>query len=183
MPSIDERLRRIAFIVCDVDGVVTDGRIWYDAEGRPFRSLHARDGTGLTLWRLAGGKSALVSGLGSKAMEAIAAQWQCAECHMWVKDKAGVCRDMASRHGVALDEMAFLGDDVIDIPAFRVVGLAVAVADAAEEARAAAHLVTEAPGGQGAIRELVRRILNAQGRLADAVAAYHDRGHLGSDDV
>lgn len=173
--TLEERLRRIRFIVCDVDGVLTDGQMWFDGEGRPFRALHARDATALTLWHLAGGKSAIVTGLGSKAIGAIAAQWRCCEIHEWIRDKARVCREMAARHGIALDEMAFLGDDLIDVRAMQVVGLAVAVGDAAPEAKAAAHVVTEAPGGHGALRELVYRILRTQGTLAASIERYCDR--------
>ena len=175
MSDLEDRLRRIKFIVCDVDGVLTDGRMWFDGEGRPFRWLHARDGAALTLWRLVGGKAALVTGLGSKAVEAIVNQWQLAECHMWIRDKARVCREMAERHGIALEEMAFLGDDIIDLPALRVVGVAVAVADAVQEARDVADIVLQTRGGEGAVRELVHRILRAKGELEHAVDLYCNR--------
>lgn len=175
MDGLDAYLRRIKFIVCDVDGVLTDGRIWYDGKGRPFRWIHARDGAAFTLWHLAGGQSALVSGLGCPAIEAIAAQWRCAECHQWVKDKGRVCREIAGRHNIVPQEMAFLGDDIIDLSAWRAVGLGVVVPDALPELRAAADLILETPGGQGAIRELVHRILQAQGRLAKAVELYCGR--------
>lgn len=173
--DIEERLRRITFIVTDVDGVLTDGRIWFDGEGLPFRWIHARDATSFTLWHLAGGKSALVSGLGSKAMESIQDRWKCCECHMWIRDKARVCREMAERHGIPLEQMAFLGDDLIDLYAIQAVGLGVAVADAEPEVKEAAALVLESPGGTGALRELVVRILRAQGRLEDAMKQYCDR--------
>ncbi len=173
--DFEEHLKRISFIVCDVDGVLTDGRMWYDGEGLPFRYLHARDGAAFTLWHLSGGRSALVSGLGSKAIEAIAKQWKCAECHMWIRDKARVCREIADRHGIPLEAMAFLGDDLIDLQAMRTVGLGVAVGDAAPEAKQAAALVLQSPGGQGAVRELIHRVLTAQGRLQEAIEKYCNR--------
>jgi 3-deoxy-D-manno-octulosonate 8-phosphate phosphatase (KDO 8-P phosphatase) len=177
MPAleIEERMRRIQMIICDVDGVLTDGTMWFDGEGRPFRHIHARDGTALTLWRMVGGKSALVSGLGSKALEAMAAQWKCVECRMWVKNKARVCEEIAGKYGIPIEAMAFLGDDIIDRSAIRVVGLGVAVADAVAELKAEAHLTLDTPGGQGAVRELVHRILGAQGRLDEAVERYCNR--------
>ena len=111
--TLEERLRRIRFIVCDVDGVLTDGQMWFDGEGRPFRALHARDAAALTLWHLSGGKTALVSGLGSQALAAIANIWKCCETHEWIRDKARVCREMAERHGIALEEIPlFLGTTV-----------------------------------------------------------------------
>ncbi|HOZ45345.1 MAG TPA: HAD hydrolase family protein [Candidatus Hydrogenedentes bacterium] len=175
MAELDDRLKSVSLIVCDVDGVLTNGQIPFDGEGRPFRSFHVRDVTALTLWHLAGGRSAVVSGLESKAVEMLAARWRCAECHMRVKDKGAICRDIAARNGVPLEHMAFLGDDFIDLTALRLVGLAVAVADAVPEAKAAAHLVTRCAGGEGALRELVEAILKAQGRYDAAVEAYCQR--------
>jgi 3-deoxy-D-manno-octulosonate 8-phosphate phosphatase (KDO 8-P phosphatase) len=172
---MEDRLKRIAFLVCDVDGVLTDGRIWFDGDGKPFRWLHARDGTALTLWHISGGKSALVSGLGSKAMETVTAQWKCNECHMWIRDKARVCREIAARHGLSLDQMAFLGDDLIDVRAMQAVGLAAAVADAAQEAKDVADIVLASAGGEGAVRELVYLMLRAKGCLEKAVETYCDR--------
>ncbi len=173
--TLEQRLRRIRFIVCDVDGVLTDGQMWFDGEGRPFRALHARDAAAFTLWHLSGGKTALVSGLGSPALAAIAKIWKCCEMHEWVRDKARVCHEMAQRHGIALEEMAFLGDDLIDVRAMQAVGLAVAVADAAFEAKAVAHMVTHALGGRGALRELVYRLLESQGTLDASIEQYCDR--------
>lgn len=175
MSSIHEQLRRLRFIVCDVDGVLTDGRVFYDGEGLPFRSVHVRDVTAMNLWRMVGGKIAMVTGLESRAIEVIAERWGCVELHANVRDKARVIQEMAIRHSTDLAEMAFLGDDIIDVPAMRLVGLAVAVADAAEEARTAAHLVLDAGSGGGGLRELVHRALRAQGRYEEAVAAYCNR--------
>ncbi len=175
MTALKDRLRRVKFIVCDIDGVLTDGSIPFDGEGRPFRTFHVRDVTAMTLWRLAGGKCAIISGLGSKAVEAVAKTWKLTETHLWVRNKQRVCIEMAKRHGFALEELAFLGDDLIDMRVMRVVGLAVAVSDAAPEIREIAHLVTEARGGQGALRELVMRILEAQGRLEEVLDLYCSR--------
>jgi 3-deoxy-D-manno-octulosonate 8-phosphate phosphatase (KDO 8-P phosphatase) len=175
MTEIEQRLQRITFIVCDFDGVLTDGRVWFDGEGRPFRWIHARDGTALTMWNLVGGKAALVSGLGSKAMEAIAQQWYCCECHTWVRDKLRVCREIAERHSIALEDMAFLGDDIIDLYAVQTVGVGAAVANAVPELKDAAALVLDSQGGTGALRELVQRILRAQGRLDEAMKKYCQR--------
>jgi len=175
MPDLQQRLKKIAFIVTDVDGVLTDGRMWYDAEGRPFRYLSARDGTGLTMWRLSGGKCAIVSGLGSKSLEAIQAQWRIEELYMWVKDKGRVCREIAQKHGVTLDRMAFIADDIIDLSGLRAVGFPVAVADAVPAVKEAAALVLESAGGQGAVREFVQLVLAAQGRLDEVIGKYTTR--------
>jgi 3-deoxy-D-manno-octulosonate 8-phosphate phosphatase (KDO 8-P phosphatase) len=175
MSTLHERLRRLRLIVCDVDGVLTDGRVFYDGEGRPFRSVHVRDVTAMNLWRMIGGKIAMVTGLESRAIEVIAERWGCVELHASVRDKARVLREMTNRQCVALKETAFLGDDIIDLPAMRIAGLAVAVADAVEEARNEAHLVLDAAGGHGGLRELVHRALRAQGRYEEAVGNYCNR--------
>ncbi len=175
MSQLEKRLKQITFIVTDVDGVLTDGRMWFDGEGRPFRYLFARDGTGLTLWHLSGGKSAIVTGLGSKALETIQQQWRCDEIFMWVKDKGRVCREIAAKYGITPDQMAFVADDIIDLPGMQAVGLPIAVADAMPAIKNAAALVLQSGGGQGAIRELVELILSAQGRLEEAVTKYTTR--------
>ncbi|MCP4644983.1 MAG: HAD hydrolase family protein [bacterium] len=177
MTDLTEHLRRIRFIVCDVDGVLTDGSIVFDGEGRPSRAFNARDATALTMWHLSGGKSALVSGLGSKAVESIGAYWKCAEVHMWIKDKRRICEEIATRHGIGLDEMAFLGDDLIDVRAMEACGLGVAPADGSREALAAADLVMDAPGGNGPLRGFVYRVLEAQDRLDEVIELYCDRSN------
>jgi len=175
MSDMKERLCRIRLIVCDVDGVLTDGSIPFDADGRQLRTFNVRDVTSLTFWRLSGGLSALISGLGSKAVEALADTWRVTEVHTWVKNKQQVLRDMAERLEVPLDCVAYLGDDLIDKRAMEIVGLAVAVRDAAPEIRAVAHLVTEARGGHGALREVVELILRTQGRMDDILEQYTRR--------
>lgn len=175
MSDLESRLRNIRLIVTDVDGVLTDGRIPFDGEGRQFRTFNVRDVTALTLWRLSGGLSALVSGLGSKAVEALAETWRCTEYHAWVRNKEKICREMALRHHLTLDQVAYLGDDIIDLRAMRAVGLAVAVHDAAPEILEIADVVTDAKGGSGALRELVMRILEAQGRTEEVLDLYCSR--------
>lgn len=175
MPDLQQRLQKVSYIVTDVDGVLTDGCMWFDGEGQPFRYLHARDGTGLTLWHLVGGKSAIVSGLGSKAIEAIQKQWRCDGLYMWVRDKGRVCREIAEKHSISLEQIAFVADDLIDLPALRVVGLPVAVADAVPVVKENARLVLQTPGGKGALRELIEIVLQAQGRLEEAIEKYTTR--------
>lgn len=173
MSGLESKLAKIRFIVSDVDGVLTDGRMGIDGEGRPFRSFHVRDGTGLGLWKLAGGKSALVSGQGSKSVETIAAQWKCDELMMNIRDKGAACRDLAERYSMSMDQLAFIGDDLLDLSALTVVGLSVAVSDAVAEVRDAADLITDLSGGRGALRELIEKILRAQGNYEKACIAYH----------
>ncbi|MFA6242742.1 MAG: HAD hydrolase family protein [Candidatus Hydrogenedentales bacterium] len=179
MQDLVHRMSRIRLIVTDVDGVLTDGKMWFDGEGRPFRAFYARDGLGIALWRYVDGKIAFVSGLASPAVETLAKQWRCCACLTNTRDKASACRQIASEQGLSLEEIAFIGDDVIDLNAMEIVGLAVAVKDAIEEARAAAHYVTVAPGGHGALREVVNRILMSRGKLEECIRRYRE-DHLAS---
>lgn len=172
MLTLEERLRRVRLIVSDVDGVLTDGLMGIDAEGRHFRFFSVRDGLGLAMWRLCDGRIALVTGLGSAAVETIAKQWKCVACLTHVVQKSKACRELAEAQGVSLEEMAFVGDDLIDLDALAIVGLAVAAHDAVPAVKAAAHWTTDTPGGKGVLREVVERILHAQGRYEEAVARY-----------
>jgi 3-deoxy-D-manno-octulosonate 8-phosphate phosphatase (KDO 8-P phosphatase) len=172
MQELEQRMSRIRLIVSDVDGVLTDGKMWFDGEGRPFRAFYARDGLGLALWRYVDGKMAFVSGLGSPAVETLAKQWKCCACLTNTRDKGNACRQIAEQQGLSLEEIAFIGDDIIDLNAMEIVGLSVAVKDALEEVRAAAHYVTVAPGGHGALRELVHRLLMSQGKLEECIRRY-----------
>lgn len=172
MSGLDEKMGKIRFIVSDVDGVLTNNLMGFDAEGRPFRHFNARDGLGLALWYLAGGKAALLSGQSSKSVEAVGKQWRCTECLLGVRDKATACRELAQRHGLDLSELAFIGDDLLDLEAIRTAGLGIAVADAVERVKEAADYVTDTAGGAGALRETVEHILRIQGRLDHAIAQY-----------
>lgn len=175
MNDLEARMQRIRLLVCDVDGVLTDGKLFFDGEGRPFRAIYARDAAAFTLWRLAGRRMALVTGLGSAAVDEIASRWRFDDCLTWVRDKERVCRELAEKYGLDMESLAFLGDDLIDRNAMRAAGLAVAVADAAPEAKAVAHWVTEAQGGAGPAREVITRVLSVQGLLEEAVEAYCSR--------
>jgi len=170
--ELTQRMAQVRLLVLDVDGTLTDGNIWFDGEGRPFRALYCHDGAGLTLWRLAGHQAALVSGLGSAAAEAIRQQWDLIEVLSNVKDKVRAVDELAGRAGCTRAQTAYMGDDIIDRNVMRAVGLAVAVRDAVPRIREEAHWVTEAPGGRGAVREVVERLLDAQGILDATVERY-----------
>lgn len=172
MSSLTNRLAAVRLIVCDVDGVLTDGSIGFDPEGRHFRQFNVRDGLGFALWHIAGGDSVLMSGQGSASLQAVADQWKCTECLMEVRDKESACKELATRYQLRATEIAFLGDDLLDLAAIRYAGVGIAVSDAAKQVREAALVITETRGGKGALREAVETILDAQGRLEETVAAY-----------
>lgn len=165
-----ERARSIRVVLLDFDGVLTDGRIIQGSGGLDVRVFDVRDGMGIQLARAAGLDVGIVSGRTSRVLTDRAAELGIHEVHQGVGDKASCLGEIAGRLGAATNEICFMGDDLIDLPAMRRAGFAAAPADAMPEVRKQAHYVTSRPGGRGAVRELVEVVLRASGRL-DAVAA------------
>lgn len=159
-------------LVLDVDGVLTDGRITYTADGVEVKSFHVRDGSGLVFWQRLGGRVAIISGRTSAAVDVRAKELSIADVRQGVADKHAALAGLLTATGVRVQETCAVGDDLPDLPLLRMCGLAVAVADACPEARAAAHYVTGAPGGAGAVREVVELLLRAQGRWDGLVDSY-----------
>src|SRR2546423_342335 len=154
----------------DCDGVLTDGRIWLTPEGDEQKAFHARDGQGISVWHRAGFKSGIISGRASRAVERRAHELKIQYVHQYSKAKVVALETILGEAGVSADECCFIGDDLGDIGIMRQVGLAVAVADAAFDTKAAAHLITNLTGGAGAVREVIELILKAQGRWDEVVA-------------
>jgi 3-deoxy-D-manno-octulosonate 8-phosphate phosphatase (KDO 8-P phosphatase) len=156
----------------DCDGVLTDGRIILLGADDEQKSFHTRDGHGLVLLHRAGLRSGIISGNKSSAVERRARDLGIAYVRQGTWDKIVEFEEVLKEAGVDDAEAAFIGDDVTDIPLMQRVGLAVAVADAAEEVRGVAHFVTQLPGGFGAVREVTDLILKAQGRWAELMRKY-----------
>lgn len=153
----------IELLVLDVDGVLTDGRIVIDSDGRELKSFHAADGAGIKYFQRVGKHVAFISGRNSPAVTARAAELGVAIVHQNAKDKLPVYRQVLGELGLDEARAAVMGDDLTDLPLMRRCGLAIAPANAAAEVRAAAAMVTGACGGQGAVREAVEVILRAAG--------------------
>lgn len=143
----------------DVDGVLTDGTVLLDEAGRETKRISFADIMGVSLGRRAGLLFALVSGESGPCLDRIAAKFGVDEVYDGCKDKASAVRDFATRHDLELAEICFIGDDVNDVPALEICGLAVAPADAQPAASEAATLVTTRPGGRGSVREVIDRLL------------------------
>jgi 3-deoxy-D-manno-octulosonate 8-phosphate phosphatase (KDO 8-P phosphatase) len=154
--------RDIRALVMDVDGVLTDGGLYYTEHGDELKRFDVRDGQGLVLLRQAGILTAIVTGRRTTLVARRAEELGIAEVHQGVTDKAETVSALLARHGVPPAAVCYLGDDVNDLPALARVGLAVAVADAVPVVRRAAHYVTRAPGGRGAVREVCDLILAAR---------------------
>jgi len=151
----------IKAIALDVDGVLTDGGVWWGPEGSEWKRFSFADIMGVSLARKAGLIVTLISGEDSPLVDRFAAKMGLGDITKGCKDKAGALQAFAGRHNLALEEICFMGDDVNDLAAMELAGLSAAPADARPAARDKAAIVTEAKGGNGAVRELVDRILNS----------------------
>jgi 3-deoxy-D-manno-octulosonate 8-phosphate phosphatase (KDO 8-P phosphatase) len=147
----------------DVDGVLTDGSIIYTDSGEEIKCFHVRDGHGLRLLQQAGVELALITGRQSAAVTHRAQNLRLTHVFQGVRDKVAVLQGLQASLKVSPQETAVVGDDLVDLAMMRQAGLAVAVADAALEVKERAHLVTSAPGGYGAVRELSELVLKAKG--------------------
>jgi len=164
LASVERRASHIKLLLMDCDGVLTDGRLWLLENGDEQKTFHARDGQGISLFHRAGLKTAIISGRTSSAVERRAQDLGMSYVRQYAKDKIKAFDEIMAEAGVSIDECAYIGDDLADIPVMLRVELAVAVADAVVEAKQAAHYVTELRGGHGAVREVTDLILKAQGR-------------------
>jgi len=161
-------LARVRLVALDVDGTLTDGSVNYLGSEELVR-FHVHDGQGLVWLRQAGLELAWISGRGSAAVRARAAELGVGELHLSVGPKAEVLAEVQDRLGIAPEETLAMGDDLADLAMAARAALFVAPSDARPEVRARAHWVTTAPGGRGAVRELAERLLDARGRW-DALA-------------
>jgi 3-deoxy-D-manno-octulosonate 8-phosphate phosphatase (KDO 8-P phosphatase) len=156
------RLATVRALILDVDGVLTDGGLYYTESGEEMKRFDVRDGQGLVLLREAGVLVALVTRKTSQIVTRRAAALGITEVHQDVRDKRAMVEALLARHDIAPAAACFVGDDVNDLPAMSYVGLAAAPADAVPRVRAAAALVTRAPAGHGAVRELCDQLLSAR---------------------
>jgi 3-deoxy-D-manno-octulosonate 8-phosphate phosphatase (KDO 8-P phosphatase) len=162
----------VRLFAMDVDGVLTDGRIVLDDQGRELKCFHVHDGQGITLAQHAGLQIAWISGRASGAVERRAAELGVPWVYQRVADKVQALQEVLHRTGLAAAEVAYMGDDLGDIPVLRRVGLPLAVANALLEVCACAAWVTRRAGGQGAVREAIDLVLRAQGRWPAVVQDY-----------
>jgi len=158
-PAQGTPLAGIRLLVLDVDGVLTDGRLYFGSEGEALKVFHVRDGHGLKLLQASGLQLAVVSGRRATAVEVRMRELGIATVHQGVADKVATVKAIATAAGIPLSAVACITDDTTDLPLMAAVGLAVAVADAHPAVLAAAHHITTLPGGQGAVRQLCDALL------------------------
>jgi len=166
------RARKIRLLVMDVDGVLTDGQMGVSEGGDELKFFHSHDGVAVALAKRAGIKTAMVTGEQSASAKARGAKLGVDAVLLGVRHKGESLEALVSEYAIPMEAVAYIGDDLLDIPALQRVGLAVAVADAVAEVKAIAHVITRAAGGRGALRECVEAILRAQGTWTSIVAGY-----------
>jgi 3-deoxy-D-manno-octulosonate 8-phosphate phosphatase (KDO 8-P phosphatase) len=164
MDTLIERARDVRLLVLDVDGVLTDGRLYFSSRGEELKSFHVRDGAGIVRLIRAGIQVAVISGRSSRAVERRMSELGVTWVRQGIDDKLTALRELLDILSLGPQAVASVGDDVADLPIFEVARLAIAVADAHSSVKSRAHFVTQAAGGQGAVREVCDLILESQQR-------------------
>jgi 3-deoxy-D-manno-octulosonate 8-phosphate phosphatase (KDO 8-P phosphatase) len=170
--NLEQRIAPIQLILCDVDGVLTDGGITFDNNGIEIKTFHVRDGLGIKLWQSSGCQFGLITARNSHIVRTRAAELGVDLIRQGFSDKLSVARQIMTELGIEPSAVCFIGDDLADLRLVSNVGLGVAVADAVSEVRMAAHYVTETAGGKGAVRELIELVLKTQKRWDDVTHKY-----------
>ena len=168
--SVEERARRIRLLLFDVDGVLTDGVVVMHADGSESKGFHIKDGAAIVWAQRAGVQVGLLSARSSGATTHRAAQLAVRIVQQGVTSKASAFDQILRTSGLSEDAVAYMGDDLLDLPVLRRAGFSAAPSDAAPEVREAVHWVSTAAGGRGAARELIELVLRAQDRWAAVVA-------------
>jgi len=167
-----ERLVKIRLLLLDVDGVMTDGRIVFDDRGGETKAFDVKDGHGLKLLQRAGIRIGIITGRQSPVVERRAAELGIELIYQGAKDKLIPFRDILQRTGLDAEAVAYVGDDIVDLPILRLVGFAATVADAHEAVKPHVHYITKHPGGRGAVREICDLLLKESGRWETVTERY-----------
>ena len=170
--NIKEKLKRIKMLILDVDGVMTDGGIIMDSEGRELKKFNVRDGHGIKVLQRYGIKVAILTGRQSEVVKYRAKDLEIKDVYQKVFNKKEVFEKILKKHKLSADEVAYMGDDIIDIPVLKRVGFSAAVADAVDVVKKSVDYITKNRGGNGAVRELCEMILQAQGKWKEIAAKY-----------
>lgn len=169
--ATQKSLKRIRALALDVDGVLTDGGLWWGANGEELKRFCFADIMGLSLARRAGLQVALISGEDSPTVDRYAEKMMIRHVVKSCRDKATAVKEFATATGISLKEICFMGDDINDLPAMQITGLSSAPANAARDVLSKAKFVAKRAGGEGAVRELIEAILNAQGLDLEKILA------------
>ncbi len=170
--SISEKAKKLKLLILDVDGVLTDGKLFFDHQGNEYKSFHARDGHGIKLLRQTGVEVAVISGRKSPSVELRMKNLGIEHVYQGHENKLTAFNEIIEKTGITADQAAHVGDDLLDLPLMIRVGLAIAVADANFAVTQRAHWRTSLPGGQGAVREVCDLIMQAQGTFDEVLNTY-----------
>ena len=170
--DLAERARRVRLLLFDVDGVLTDGKILLHADGSESKQFDIRDGTAIVLAQKAGVTTGLLSARQSAATAERAAQLRIPIVRQGAGDKLETLGEILAVEGLTAEEVAYMGDDLLDLPVLGRVGLAASPADAAPEVRERVHWISARRGGDGCVRELIELVLKAQGRWETLISAW-----------
>jgi 3-deoxy-D-manno-octulosonate 8-phosphate phosphatase (KDO 8-P phosphatase) len=166
------RARAIKVLIFDVDGVLTDGSLFYGDDGQEYKAFNSRDGHGIKMLRDAGVETAILTGRSSQVVLHRARNLGITRIIQGAHDKLSAYEAMLAETGLTPEQTAYMGDDLVDLPVLRRCGLACTVPDAPTEVLARVHHVTQAAAGRGAAREVCELIMRAQGSWADQLALY-----------
>jgi 3-deoxy-D-manno-octulosonate 8-phosphate phosphatase (KDO 8-P phosphatase) len=172
MAQVLEKAKKLKLLILDVDGVLTDGRLFFDNQGAEYKCFHARDGHGLKLLQQTGVKVAVISGRKSNSVELRMKSLGIDYVYQGYENKQGALAELLEKAGVTPEQTAHVGDDLLDLPIMMRVGLAIAVSDANFAVKERADWCTTLPGGQGAVREVCDFIMQAQGLFDKVLDAY-----------
>jgi 3-deoxy-D-manno-octulosonate 8-phosphate phosphatase (KDO 8-P phosphatase) len=167
-----ERAKRLKLMIFDVDGVMTDGTLYYSERGEELKAFNTRDGHGVKMLKQSGVEVALITARSSRAVELRAANLGIAHLYQGVEDKRDAYAALLAQLGLAAEQSGYMGDDLLDLPLITRCGFAATVAAAPAALRSRSHFVARAGGGHGAVREVCEFILDAQGALAHAIEAH-----------
>ncbi|MBF6648607.1 3-deoxy-manno-octulosonate-8-phosphatase KdsC [Methylobacter sp. BlB1] len=172
MQAVLEKAKKLKLLILDVDGVLTDGKLFFDNEGNEYKAFHARDGHGIKLLRQTGVEVAVISGRKSNSVALRMKSLGIEYVYQGHENKIAAFDEIIDKLRITPDQAAHVGDDLLDLPIMTRVGLAIAVDDANFAVKQHADWCTTLPGGHGAVREVCDLIMQAQGRFEDVVNAY-----------
>lgn len=170
--DVRARARKIELLCLDVDGILTDGKLYFLSSAVEAKAFHIRDGLGLKMLMNGGVRTAIITGRKSEAAQTRAAELGMTYFYQGVEHKLKTVHELRTKMSIDLTAVAFMGDDLPDLAAMRACGLSVTVPEAPEVVRANAHFITRQGGGHGAVREICELILSAKGRLQSELERY-----------
>ena len=170
--SLQARAKAVRMIVFDIDGVLTDGSLFFGDDGQEYKAFNSRDGHGIKMLRATGIEPGIITGRTSQVVLHRARNLGITHIYQGVEDKQEAFEALLQAQHLSAEHIAYMGDDIVDLPVLRRCGLAITVPDAPPDVKARCHLITQAHAGRGAAREVCEFIMRAQGTWAAQLALY-----------